>query len=152
MRGNLYILSTNKETVYNFNEADFYHLAQNECEWVEDCDPELYANYLFEDLKEAGAETGTELHSSGQRCPYVVITKEVKQNYFKKDFEKFKELASSCDLEHFSTDSLYEIRMSIEDPYGDCAYVSDSFMAVERFVREAEENIKYYFGNIITIT
>lgn len=151
MRGFLYIISTEKESVFDFDETDFYHLAQNECEWVENSAHELNENCLYEKLKMMGAEAGEELHSNGNRCQYVIFTKEVKQNYFRKNFEKFKEMAVSCDLEKFSTDSLYELRLSIEDPYGDCVYVSGSFMTVERFVREAEENVRYYLGNIITM-
>lgn len=148
-RGNIYEMSMDIDNVGDVTESNFYEMAGIACEFVEDANAETENEKLVQIFKQYGAETGVEEDFDGNMRPYIIFTEEVKINYFKSSFEKFKKLAESCSLEEFSTTSLYNLRFSILDPYGECVYINDTLYEFEQFLRESLTHKKYYLGNVV---
>lgn len=98
---------------------------------------------LLEEMQELGAVVGKE-----DDIPYIIFTKECKENYFRDRFTKVKKMVADMDLDEFSNSDLFTLRDTIQDNWGDMAY-EDSMIPFDQFIRTAIPDAKYYIGNII---
>ena len=98
---------------------------------------------LLEEMQELGAVVGKE-----DDIPYIIFTKECKENYFRDRFAKVKKMVADMDLDEFSNSDLSTLRDTIQDSWGDMAY-EDSMIPFDQFIRTAIPDAKYYIGNII---
>ena len=98
---------------------------------------------LLEEMQELGAVVGKEDY-----IPYIIFTKECKENYFRDRFTKVKKMVADMDLDEFSNSNLFALRDTIQDNWGDMAY-EDSMIPFDQFIRTAIPDAKYYIGNII---
>lgn len=130
-----------KENLGNVKEDEFYNSAGEEFEFCRDCnDPKL-----VEQLQNTFTEFGANISEDGG----IVITENVKKEYFKERYEKVKRLVAEMDLSEFSTSDLYTLRRTIEETYDDYVYTEESHLRTfDRWLREAKEG-KWYVGNII---
>lgn len=83
----------------------------------------------------------------------IIFTKEAKKKYFEEKYQRFTSLAKKMTLEIFSTSSLYDLRDSIENNYGDIVFNTDeeTWDTFDAFMRQAACDIPYYIGNIMII-
>lgn len=98
---------------------------------------------LLEEMQELGAVVGKE-----DDIPYIIFTKECKENYFRDRFAKVKKMVADMDLDEFSNSDLFTLRDTIQNNWGDMAY-EDSMIPFDQFIRTAIPDAKYYIGNII---
>lgn len=98
---------------------------------------------LLEEMQELGAVVGKE-----DDIPYIIFTKECKENYFRDRFAKVKKMVADMDLDEFSNSDLFTLRDTIQDDWGHMAY-EDSMIPFDQFIRTAICDTKYYIGNII---
>ena len=144
MRGTIYEISKNPENLGVMDESDFYEMSGVEFDYVKN-----------EEKVEGASAAETFLHwlkSFGTPISgnSFVLTEMVKEKIFSKNYAKFKELADSMTLREFATSNLYTLRSCIEDPYGDAVHTEeDAFLPLERWIREAETDVRYYVGNCV---
>ena len=143
MRGYIYEVSKEKH-LGEIDENGFFD-KNVDAEWFADESPSQ-ALFLTEWFSEHGAETGVE-----DGYPYFILTDAVKMDIFKERFEKVEEMMENMDLQTFSTSSLYFLRSTIEDTYDDAISENDGFEIFDRWVREAETNVKYFVGNVVAM-
>ena len=126
-------------TMYELQrEKDFLNQLQEEEKTTEGA-----ACILLEEMQELGAVVGKE-----DDIPYIIFTKECKENYFRDRFTKVKKMVADMDLDEFSNSDLFTLRDTIQDNWGDMAY-EDSMIPFDQFIRTAIPDAKYYIGNII---
>ena len=144
MRGTIYEISRTPENLGAMDESDFYEMSGVEFDYVKN-----------EEKTEGTSEAGTFLNwlrSFGAPISgnSFILTKTVKEKIFSENYSKFKKLTDNMTLREFSTSNLYTLRSCIEDPYGDAVHTKeDSFLPLERWIREAETDVKYYVGNCV---
>lgn len=83
---------------------------------------------------------------------YVIFKKGFKKNYFRERFKLFKETIDELTFEDFAYDTranLYKIKSLMEDRFSFYVYFDDYWMTFDRFVRQLEEDKKYYLGATI---
>lgn len=143
-RGNFYEVSKNPDELGSMTEEDFY--GSNEGSYFEDSkNSSMEIQTLFDVFHLHGMETGQ--GKDGRY--YVVFTENGKESWFQSMFLKFKALADSMDLKTFSTTSMYQLKYAICDDWGDAVCVGSTLYPMDEFIREAECNEKYYFGNVV---
>ena len=124
-------------------EKDTYELdrlVSREYEYYEKIEESVnnYIDVFLAYLKEFGFEI------VGNNC--FRITPDGKKNYFRKNYERFVELAKGMTLEIFS-DTVYELMRNLEEPYGDAVYYH-YFRTLDNFVRESEVGKVYYITEV----
>lgn len=144
MRGTIYEISKASENLGLMDESDFYEMIGVEFDYVkneEKTEGASAAETFFKWLRSFGTPI------SGNS---FVLTETVKEKIFSENYSKFKKLADSMTLREFATSNLYTLRSHIEDPYGDAVHTEeDSFLPLERWIREAETGVRYYVGNCV---
>lgn len=141
MRGYIYEVSKEKKLGEIDENSFFDKNVDAECFSNED---QSQALFLTEWLSNHGAETGVE-----DGYPYFILTNAVKMDIFKERFEKVLEMMENMDLQTFSTSTLYFLRSTIEDTYDDAISENDGFEIFDRWIREAETDVKYFIGNVV---
>ena len=77
---------------------------------------------LLEEMQELGAVVGKE-----DDIPYIIFTKECKENYFRDRFAKVKKMVADMDLDEFSNSDLFTLRDAIQDDWGNMVYKKSFF-------------------------
>lgn len=117
---------------------------------------------FVEMVKAFGGETGFERiepDDDGEVCevPYVVITDDVKRNYFRSMLERLRKLAASISLDQFAgidagNYKLIEIKHAVQDDYGDMVYLENMYhYALDEFMRVVVDGTKCYIGNVVLL-
>lgn len=143
-RGTMYELQREKDFLNQLQEEELYEHLPDIAEFVKtEKNKEGAACILLEEMQELGAVVGKE-----DDIPYIIFTKECKENYFRDRFTKVKKMVADMDLDEFSNSDLFTLRDTIQDNWGDMAY-EDSMIPFDQFIRTAIPDAKYYIGNII---
>lgn len=146
-RGLLYEISTNRNTLYT-KDADYVSNIKDrmELECVKndksiDFSKEILKNYL---VKHGAVITDND---------GIIFTKDFKLSYFKERYQRFLKLSGEITLENFATSWLSELQRIIEDKYDDMVIDSENetWYTFDSFIRQADESIPYYVGNIMII-
>lgn len=123
-----------------------------EFDYCEDCDRKTSVGEMIEYLKKFGFEAGTdklEVNEKIEDIPYIIVTQEAKEAYFKKSYDEFMEKVNGITLAQFATDT-YDISQLIAETYGDAARLDELFYwSFDNCVRDLEPGEKYYFGNAV---
>ena len=144
MRGTIYEISKAPENLGLMDESDFYEMNGVEFDYVKNEEKTEGASAAETFLKWLRS-FGTPISGNS-----FILTETVKEKIFSENYSKFKKLADSMTLREFSTSNLYTLRSHIEDPYGDAVHTEeDSFLPLERWIREAETGVRYYVGNCV---
>lgn len=167
-RGTIYEVVAEDElnndiSLFSLKEEDLYQHAGCEFDWCGDRDEDerkIDIESLFTILG-TGFQTGTDPITIDTICnddgttwsvaevPYIVVTEEAKEAYFKKAFEQMKEKVAKLTLKEFATDT-YDLRELIADSYGDAACLNGVYYwSFDNFVRALTPGKKYYIGNTI---
>lgn len=150
MRGFLFELSEAPDNLGDMDADSFINTNDGGsfAEWYEDTKLESVDSSVIEELKHVNM-----YHSSDEKnsSPYLLIDDSVRKKYFAKRFLDFHKQSINVSMNDFISGSINEIQRIIEDNYGDAVYLTESQYALsfDRFVREAEDNRKYYIGNVI---
>lgn len=148
MRGYIFEVSTTVDNLGTLGEDDFYGaLSELGANYVEDVNGEEKLRIIqdtLKDLYDQGAEK-LELDSNFG----IILTDACKENYFRKRYHAIKKMVSEMSLQEFATSDLYSLRSNIEDTYSDIVYFNDTEYTFDRWLREAEVDVPYYFGNVI---
>lgn len=143
-RGTMYELQREKDFLNQLQEEELYEHLPDIAEFVKtEKNKEGAVCILLEEMQELGAVVGKE-----DDIPYIIFTKECKENYFRDRFTKVKKMVADMDLDEFSNSDLFTLRDTIQDNWGDMAY-EDSMIPFDQFIRTAIPDTKYYIGNII---
>ena len=143
-RGTMYELQREKDFLNQLQEEELYEHLPDIAEFVKtEKNKEGAVCILLEEMQELGAVVGKE-----DDIPYIIFTKECKENYFRDRFTKVKKMVADMDLDEFSNSDLFTLRDAIQDNWGDMAY-EDSMIPFDQFIRTAIPDTKYYIGNII---
>lgn len=150
MGGHVFEIVTKKEAAFSFGPDDIIERAGYEFNYCKELEPEnvkKIAESFLEMMKKYGAKTGID-----EGIPYFIMSDDVCCNYFKKQFERFTKLASQIkDVTDFSeANKMNEISNCIADQLGDFIY-QDVLKCGDKWFRDAENNTKYYIGNVIYI-
>lgn len=144
MRGIIYEIRKSLENLGLMDESDFYEMNGVEFDYVkseEKTEGASEAETFLKWLKSFGAPVSDNS---------FILTETVKEKIFSENYSKFKRLADNMTLREFSTSNLYTLRSCIEDPYGDAVHTEeDYFLPFERWIREAETDVRYYVGNCV---
>ena len=144
-RGNFYEVSLDSNNIGNMTEEDFY--GSNEGDYFEDSlDSSVDINALFNVLNSYGIKTG---QGEDDGLYYAIFTETGKENWFRSQFLELKTAVESMDLKTFSTTSMYKLKKAICDYFGDAIYLDGALYPLDEFIREAECDKKYYFGNVV---
>ena len=145
-RGTMYELQREKDFLNQLQEEELYEHLPDIAEFVKtEKNKEGAVCILLEEMQELGAVVGKE-----DDIPYIIFTKECKENYFRDRFAKVKKMVADMDLDEFSNSDLFTLRDTIQDNWGDMAY-EDSMIPFDQFIRTAIPDAKYYIGNIIRL-
>lgn len=147
-RGTIFEISDTIEDLFSMTETELYDaLGRSEFDYLSDIDdPSYVITALLERFKMAGMTIG--LESDGDlEIPYFILDVESKKRYFKDCFEKFKSFTQDLTLDDFATKSQWELKMLINDEYGDAvaSFGYGTFITLDAFVREAKPG-KYFIG------
>ena len=109
---------------------------------------------LVRNLESCGADFKIIQVFDGYECFAVSnITLEVKKNYYKQRFDLTKNLAAEITLEEFSNNpynmNLYNLKKSISDDWGDMVRLNYLNFTLDCFIRNADPDFTYYFGNVV---
>ena len=155
-RGTMYEIVSKTELdeagVCRLTENDLLDYVGVEFDYCKDCDREATVGKMMDYLKKIGFETGTDkldVDGNAESVPYVIVTQEAKEAYFKKCYEEFMEKVKGITLEKFATDT-YDISQLIAETYGDAARLDDLiYWSFDNCIRSLEPGEKYYFGNTV---
>lgn len=143
-RGTMYELQREKDFLNQLQEEELYEHLPDIAEFVKtEKNKEGAASILLEEMQELGAVVGKE-----DDIPYIIFTKECKENYFRDRFAKVKKMVADMNLDEFSNSDLFTLRDAIQDDWGNMVY-EDSMMPFDQFIRTSIPDTKYYIGNII---
>lgn len=138
--------------ICKLKEEDLYDYVGTEFDYCQDCDRKDGVSELMDYFKNSDFETGTdklEVNGEMEDIPYIIVTQEAKEAYFKKSYEEFMEKVKGITLEKFATDT-YDISQLIAETYGDAARLDDLiYWFFDNCVRNLEPGEKYYFGNTV---
>lgn len=162
MRGYMYeiIRSNDPTALFTTEEQNFYEESSfvgSECEYVKEKAPnEAYecAQALVDTFGSCGAKTGEEVVMTGdgkRSVPYFVVTKEMRENWFKNVYEAFAKTVEDIDLNTFlDVNAAFRLRTLIEDDWGDmtCESGGCNYQPLDRFVRRCQDGEKYYVGTV----
>lgn len=117
-RGTMYELQREKDFLNQLQEEELYEHLPDIAEFVKtEKNKEGAVCILLEEMQELGAVVGKE-----DDIPYIIFTKECKENYFRDRFTKVKKMVADMDLDEFSNSDLFTLRDTIQDNWGDMAY------------------------------
>lgn len=117
-RGTMYELQREKDFLNQLQEEELYEHLPDIAEFVKtEKNKEGAVCILLEEMQELGAVVGKE-----DDIPYIIFTKECKENYFRDRFAKVKKMVADMDLDEFSNSDLFTLRDTIQDNWGDMAY------------------------------
>ena len=150
MNGHIYEIVTEKEAAFSFVLNDVIEQAGHEfyyCKEIKPKDIKERVDDLMKMMNKYGAETGFD-----GGVPYFIMSDTVRCNYFKQRFERFTRLASrvKCVADFVSASKMGEIANCITNQLGDFVY-RNALENIDDWFRNAENNTKYYVGNVIYI-
>lgn len=130
----------------DFYDSSFVGVIADYVQDVTDKERENLVKDFLEMCAEKGAEVGDD---------YVIFTKEFKENHFRHNFNKLKELMEKASLDDFINDRMfaYNLQMYVEDRFDTYIYEGDRGLSYPKsfdsFVREVEVGLKYYVGGVV---
>ena len=126
-RGTMYELQREKDFLNQLQEEELYEHLPDIAEFVKtEKNKEGAVCILLEEMQELGAVVGKE-----DDIPYIIFTKECKENYFRDRFAKVKKMVADMDLDEFSNSDLFTLRDAIQDDWGNMVY-EDSMMPFDQ--------------------
>ena len=107
-RGTMYELQREKDFLNQLQEEELYEHLPDIAEFVKtEKNKEGAVCILLEEMQELGAVVGKE-----DDIPYIIFTKECKENYFRDRFAKVKKMVADMDLDEFSNSDLFTLQLS----------------------------------------
>ena len=158
MRGHMFEVATDIDELFSLTENSLYDSVQAlEVDYVSNVDKEMQHKLVLDfihKLESCGADFEIITVEEGYECFAVSnITLDVKKNYFKQRFDLMKKLASEITLEEFSDNqnnaNLFNLKTSISDDWGDMVYLNYCCYTLDYFIRNADPDFTYYFGNVV---
>lgn len=147
MSGHVYELLTEKNVHFPLKANYIEEYAGNDFLYCEDMNPEHVKekiNDFIKLMKEYGAETGKD-----DGIPYFILSDNVRSNYFKQHFERFKKTISEINTVTDFISKMSTISDCINDILGDCVY-NNALSSMDSWFKNAEKT-KYYVGNVVFI-
>ena len=145
MRGYIFEVVTKKEDRYFVNHTDFedeiYHLGVDRIKTLDTKEAEFVSTNFINKLVKYGARRTT---NGG-----FVVTNEMKLNYFRQRFHRFKKAVGNLTLFEFSTSTLDTIKTHILNSFGDVVFDPEGEFEFDDWVRVCEVNQVFYIGNVI---
>ncbi len=158
MRCHMFEVATDIDELFSLNENSLDDPIQAfGVDYVSNVDKETQHKLtldLVRNLESCGADFKIIQVFDGYECFAVSnITLEVKKNYYKQRFELMKKLASEITLEEFSDNpyntNLFNLKTSISDDWGDMVCLNYCYYTLDHFIRNADPDFTYYFGNVV---
>lgn len=147
MGGHVYELLKEKEVPFPLIADSIAEYAGTKFSHCKDMEPEDVTeqiNDFIKLMKDYGAETGTD-----DGVPYVIMSEDVRLNYFKQHFERFKKVASEINAVADFVSKIDTLSDCIDDSISDCIY-NGSLYSMDSWFKNAEMT-KYYIGNVIFV-
>lgn len=148
MSGHVYELLKEKEVPFPLIADSISEYAGTTFSHCKDMEPEAVTeqvNDFIELMKKYGAETGID-----EGIPYFILSDTVRLNYFKHNFECFKEAVSEINTVTDFISKIDTISNCIDDTMSNCIYYSGSLQSMDSWFKNAEMT-KYYIGNVVFV-
>ena len=158
MRGHMFEVATDIFELFSLDENSLDDSIQTlGVDYVSNVDKETQHKLVLDlvrNLESCGADFKIIQVFDGYECFAVSnITLEVKKNYYKQRFDLTKNLAAEITLEEFSNNpynmNLYNLKKSISDDWGDMVRLNYLNFTLDCFIRNADPDFTYYFGNVV---
>lgn len=147
MGGYVYELLKEKNVPFPLIADSIAEYAGTKFSHCKDMEPETVKEAIedfIELMKQYGAETSTE-----DGIPYFILSEDVRLNYFKQHFNRFKKVASEINTVTDFVSKMHTISDCIDDTLDDCIY-DNSLYSMDSWFKNAEIT-KYYIGNVIYV-